>query len=99
MNHSCDPTTWWAGSITLVARRDIEAGEEITYDYSTADLDHIFEMKCTCGSPRCRGTVSNRDHLDPEWQAQYGSNLPPHMLDAIERARSETQEEDDNVEA
>ncbi|MBW2390713.1 MAG: SET domain-containing protein-lysine N-methyltransferase [Deltaproteobacteria bacterium] len=86
MNHSCDPNTWWSGSTKLVARRDIQVGEEITYDYSTADIDHGSEMECSCGSPRCRGTVSNRDYLDPEWQSQYGTNLPPHVLAAIERA-------------
>ena len=85
MNHSCDPNTWWDGSITLIARRDIEAGEEVTYDYSTCDIDHVFEMDCSCGSPRCREKISNRDHLDPDWQRQYGSNLPPHVLAAIER--------------
>ena len=87
MNHSCDPNTWWSGSHSLVARRDIQPGEEVTYDYSTTDVDHVFEMECTCASPRCRGTISNRDYLDPAWQEQYGSNLPPHMLAAIERNR------------
>jgi SET domain-containing protein len=86
MNHSCDPNTWWDGSITLVARRDIEAGEEITYDYSTCDIGYAFEMECECESPRCRRTISNRDYLDRDWQRQYGSNLPPHVLAAIGRA-------------
>ena len=85
MNHSCDPNTWWEGSTKLVARRDIEAGEEITYDYTTCEVDRAFEMKCDCGSPRCRGTITTRDYLLPEWRAQYGSNLPPHMLAAIRR--------------
>ena len=53
MNHSCDPNTWWSGGTKLVARRDISTGEEITYDYSTADIDHDAEMECSCGSPRC----------------------------------------------
>jgi len=99
MNHSCDPNTWWAGSITLVARRDIQVGEEITYDYSTADVDNVFELECSCGSPRCRGTISNRDHLDPGWQAQYGKNLPPHVIAAIERCRTETQDKDKHGDA
>jgi hypothetical protein len=86
MNHSCDPSTWWDGSITLVARRDIEVGEEVTYDYSTSDIDHAFEMECSCGSPYCRGTISNRDYLEPDWQRRYGPNLPPHVLAAIEQA-------------
>ena len=90
MNHSCDPTTWWRGSTRLVARRDIEAGEEITYDYTTCEIDDVggnaFEMKCSCGSRNCRGTISSRDYLDPGWQLQYGPNLPPHVLAAIRRS-------------
>ena len=85
MNHSCDPNTWWSGSTCLVASRDIEAGEEITYDYSTTDVDHVFEMECSCESPRCRGTISNRDYQNKEWQERYGTYLPPHVLAAIER--------------
>jgi hypothetical protein len=86
MNHSCDPNTWWSGGRKLIARRDIPAREEITYDYATADIEQDIEMKCTCDSGNCRGTISNRDYLDPAWQRQYGSNLPPHVLAAIERA-------------
>lgn len=88
MNHCCDPNTSWSNATTLVALRDIAAGEEITYDYSTSDIDNVFEMECRCGSPRCRGTVTNRDYLDPEWQAHYGSKLPPHVLAAIDRSGS-----------
>ncbi len=86
-NHSCDPNTWWAGSDSIVARRDIRPGEEVTYDYSTCDIDLVFEMDCNCGSPSCRGKISNRDYLDPKWQEQYGSNLPSHVLAAIEMDR------------
>ncbi len=38
MNHSCDPNTWWLGDETTVARRDIQPGEEITYDYASSDV-------------------------------------------------------------
>ncbi|MCP3671576.1 MAG: SET domain-containing protein-lysine N-methyltransferase [Gammaproteobacteria bacterium] len=86
MNHSCDPNTWSKGSDILIARHDILTGEEITYDYSTFEVDIPFESECHCGSPCCRGTISNRDYLDPGWQKQYGSNLPPHVLVAIEIA-------------
>lgn len=83
MNHSCDPNTWWADSDTMIARRDILPGEEITYDYSTTELVLDFEMECRCGSANCRGVVTNQDYLSPEWQAQYGEHLPKHLLKAI----------------
>ena len=86
-NHSCDPNTWWAGSYSLVALRDIQPSDEVTYDYSTCDIDIEFEMKCNCGAPCCRKIITNRDYLDTEWQERYGLNLPPHVLSAIERAK------------
>jgi len=86
-NHSCDPNTWWADSDTIIARRNILECEEITYDYATCDIDIKFKMQCCCGTKQCRGKISNRDFLDRSWQQQYGTNLPPHVLAAIEKAR------------
>ena len=37
INHSCDPTCGMRGATVLVALRDLEAGEAITYDYATTD--------------------------------------------------------------
>ncbi|GAB4321035.1 MAG: SET domain-containing protein-lysine N-methyltransferase [Phototrophicales bacterium] len=88
MNHSCDPNTWWADDDTMIARRDIQPGEEITYDYATTEVDIPFEMICLCGSPICRGKVTNRDYLDPEWQKRFGEHLPRHTLKAIARGEA-----------
>ena len=83
MNHSCDPNTWWADNVSLVARREIQRGEEVTYDYATTEVLLDFEMRCNCGSPLCRGVITNKDYLSPVWQAQYGNQLPGHVLRAI----------------
>jgi SET domain-containing protein len=32
-NHSCDPNLWMKDEVTLIAKRDIEVGEELTADY------------------------------------------------------------------
>ena len=88
MNHSCDPNTWWLDDETMVARRDIQADEELTYDYATTDVDIPFEMKCECGSDLCRGTIRHTDHLIPEWQDRFGEYLPKHVLGAIIKAKA-----------
>ncbi|GIK27417.1 MAG: SET domain-containing protein-lysine N-methyltransferase [Chloroflexi bacterium] len=92
MNHSCDPTTWWADDNTLVARRDIQPGEELTYDYATTDITIPFEMTCRCGAANCRGVVTNLDHLNPDWQRQYGEMIPAHTLAAVRAASNAGQD-------
>ena len=77
-NHSCDPNTevcarWDAEARTVqawwVALRDIEVGEEITYDYAfAADVAE----PCACGAASCRGVIVDDD---PEVMAQ----LPEHL--------------------
>jgi SET domain-containing protein len=83
MNHSCDPNTWWSDDDTMIARRDIEAGEEITYDYATTEVYVPFEMTCLCGHANCRGVITTDDYKDPAWQARFGEHLPTHTKDAI----------------
>lgn len=84
MNHACDPNTWWRDDETMIARRDIQPGEEVTYDYATTEIDVPFEMPCGCGADNCRGHVSHLDYQDPAWQARFGEHLPKHTLRAIE---------------
>ncbi|MFN8459299.1 MAG: SET domain-containing protein [Anaerolineae bacterium] len=83
MNHSCDPNTWWADDSSLIARREIQPAEEVTYDYATSEVLLDFEMSCNCGSALCRKVITNQDYLRPAWQAQYGHYLPGHVLRAI----------------
>lgn len=78
-NHSCDPNLWWIDAVTLEARRDIAADEEVTSDYGTSTgVD--FEMACNCGSPRCRGTITGEDWKRPELQDRYGDHWIPALL-------------------
>jgi len=65
INHSCRPnceTEVIGGRIWIQARRRIEAGEELSYDYCIGrdaddppDADQIY--RCRCGAARCRGTM------------------------------------------
>ncbi len=90
MNHSCDPNTWFDGADTLLARRDIKPGEEVTYDYAMTEIAGEWDMSCACGSPFCRGRVTCQDYLDPVWQARYEGHLPPHTVRAIIAARAKS---------
>jgi SET domain-containing protein len=54
VNHACDPNAYLdAGSLRLLARRSIVAGEEITLDYATFEWDMVDPFVCGCdGTPR-----------------------------------------------
>ncbi|MBM3507261.1 MAG: SET domain-containing protein-lysine N-methyltransferase [Alphaproteobacteria bacterium] len=66
VNHSCDPTLMGVGHDFEMAVRDIQPGEEITCEYGGLNLSG--RLKCYCGSPQCRGSVSGDDVLH-HWQA------------------------------
>lgn len=74
INSSCDPNTFAKtidGIRRVIARRDIESGEEITSDY-IIDCHGGIVWQCDCGSPRCRKTiVSSFFDLPLEKQLEY----------------------------
>ena len=82
-NHGCDPNLWWAAPYTLVARRDIARGEELTNDYATSTGEERYTMPCRCGAPICRGVVTGRDWTRPELQRRYGDHWVPALLGRI----------------
>lgn len=57
INHSCAPNCEAEvddGHIWVIARRDIEAGEEVTFNYGY-NLEDYRDYPCRCGSPGCVG--------------------------------------------
>lgn len=74
VNHSCDPSAYehYDGSaVYIVARRDIAAGEEITFDY-IVNTSGGNTWPCTCGADRCRrGAVGDFFALPPAHQREY----------------------------
>lgn len=62
INHSCDPNCAaevihcdGGGHIIIIAKRDIEKGEELTYDYQfDIEEDRVDRIPCLCGSANCR---------------------------------------------
>ena len=65
INHSCDPnceSDEVDGRVWIVALRDIQAGEELTYDYCLYDGDD--ESPCSCGARNCRGTLYSDEEME-----------------------------------
>ena len=66
INHSCDPnceTDEIDGHVWIIAIRDIEAGEELTYDYMLYDGAEDDPAPCFCGAKNCRGTMYSEEDL------------------------------------
>ncbi|MEQ1717260.1 MAG: SET domain-containing protein-lysine N-methyltransferase [Hyphomicrobium sp.] len=87
VNHSCDPNAGLSGQIALVAMRDIQAGEEISYDYAMSDGSSYDEFDCGCGAADCRGRVSGDDWKRAELWQRYAGYFSPYLQRriAIER--------------
>ena len=65
INHCCEPnceTEDDEGRIFVCAVRDIEAGEELTYEYHLYDSDDA-DGDCYCGTKKCRGTMFSKEEV------------------------------------
>ncbi|MSU34443.1 MAG: SET domain-containing protein-lysine N-methyltransferase [Pedosphaera sp.] len=78
MNHSCEPNVVVRGRAVL-ACRDIEAWEDITFDYNTTEYDMAEPFECRCGSPICRGRIQGFKYLSEADQRRLEPFLPPHF--------------------
>jgi hypothetical protein len=92
MNHSCDPVSLSPGVDFELAVRDIEAGEEITCDYTSLNLEQ--DLRCLCGHPACRSVVSSDDFegLAPVWDerlraaVRHVTSVPQPLLSWVRDA-------------
>ncbi len=66
INHSCTPNceAWIMGrKIFIYSLRDIESGEELTFDYGF-DVDCYEDHPCRCGTEDCVGYIVGRGQWD-----------------------------------
>jgi uncharacterized protein len=66
INHSCEPNAESQvvdGHVWVFALRDIEPGEEITFNYGY-DLENYKEHICKCGAPSCLGYMVAEEFFD-----------------------------------
>ncbi|HXC55700.1 MAG TPA: SET domain-containing protein-lysine N-methyltransferase [Rhizomicrobium sp.] len=87
LNHSCDANAWLADEVTVMARRDIRAGAEITLDQGTWNFAQAWDFEeggyikddrpCACGSRDCRRILTDDDWQLAEVQARYRGHFHP----------------------
>lgn len=83
VNHSCDPNCGLVGAVLVVAMRDIEPGEEITFDYAMCDSTDYDEFDCSCDTPHCRKHVTGNDWKRPDLQLRYAGWFSSYLARKI----------------
>lgn len=81
LNHSCDSNLWLADEVTLVTRRAIPAGEELTLDYALFEghEETIMEWQCRCGVDTCRSQVTGKDWRREDLRERYAGHFSPFL--------------------
>lgn len=80
LNHSCDPNAGIKGKVTVVAIKNIKKGAEITIDYSTTEIDHLWFMPCDCGAKNCRKTIFSIQSLPKKIFKKYLPYIPKYFM-------------------
>ncbi len=79
LNHSCEGNLGFNKNGDFFALRNIRKGEELTYDYGLGEANPKFQMKCGCGSKRCRKVITGNDWKDPEFRKNHRGQMLPFL--------------------
>lgn len=87
LNHSCDANAWLSDEVTLIAKRGIGIGEEITLDQGTWNFDDSAYTDnkefCSCGAHDCRKVLTENDWKTPDVQKKYKGHFHPMVQELI----------------
>ena len=103
INHSCSPNCYtqciqFANSnhIVIYAKRDIEAYEELCYDYKMEYEKKEKRIRCLCGSPNCKQWLNWSEQAELELTYNYDGREPKYHFqsapDGCELGLSESSE-------
>ena len=84
MNHCCHPNVGVKGQITFVALRDIQSGEELTYDYCMTESDPDYSFELSCDKDNCRKRLTGNDWKNKELQERYKGYFSKYIEDKID---------------
>src|SRR5262249_16918436 len=87
INHGCDPNLWMQDAFTLVARRDIAAGNEVLADYALWETSeaYVAPWECHCGLAICRTRITGQDWRRPDLRERYRGHFSPMLENRIAR--------------
>src|SRR6185503_1329436 len=89
LNHSCEPNVFVdTGAGTVVAIRDIRAGEDIQYFYPATEWDLAVPFACSCGTPSCLGLISGARDMDETVLSRYRLNVHIERLRELSASNS-----------
>lgn len=90
VNHSCEPNAGIKGQVAVVAMRDIDTGDEVTFDYAMTDASDYDEFDCACGTASCRGKVTGRDWMRADLQDRYKGWFSVYLQSRIDALKVAT---------
>lgn len=86
-SHSCDPNCGIKNRNYIVAMRDIQPGQEITWDYAMTENPEAddFAMQCLCGAPACRRVIKGYRHLPEDFRTRYEGFISAWLTKEIDK--------------
>jgi SET domain-containing protein len=88
INHSCEPNCGMAGTSSVQTLRDIEIGEELTFDYAMSDSSQYDKFTCACGKDNCREKITGMDWQKKDLQAKYSNYFNAYIESLIKLSHS-----------
>jgi len=86
VNHSCNPNCGAIGISRIVAMKQIEVGQEITFDYAMTDASPYDEFICFCGEVNCRKKITGNDwqlfEIQEKYKGFFNSNIEKLILNS-----------------
>ncbi|PYI14694.1 hypothetical protein BO99DRAFT_14343 [Aspergillus violaceofuscus CBS 115571] len=84
-NHSCAPTVDFdmhRMEVRVVADRDLQAGDPLTFFYPQSEWEMDQPFQCTCGAgARCRGVIDGAKKMEAGVLREYWLN--PHIEEMV----------------
>lgn len=87
-NHSCVPNAGVKGQNILIARQNIQRGEEVCFDYETTDTQDM-NFICQCNTVLCRKIINGNAWKDEEFQKKNDGYLSWYVEEKIQMSRKD----------